>query len=382
MDIFAKLSDVSEDDLHPKFKFLRDEPYYSRAKSIVESWAKDFYDRDNKIIKEFQTTFHSAFWEFYLHSVFKKIGVSLNVDHNRPDFITDGTNKYYIEAVVSEIKDGGRPEIERTLDDQFSMLYPIENEIVFSEIIDEAIVRHSNSIDSKLKKYTGYSYFDKKKEKEKWIKGYKECDWVDTKKPYLIALSSYDQVNYGKEYIYSMMALLYGYYFSPETKTYSQKKSIKKPGTDADISLGMFYEEKMKDVSAIIFTNTLTLGKLSSLSKSLLDDFAYVINIRYDYNPPHFKVHEVSNNHPEDLLDGLYIFKNPNANVQFDSSQFREHHVLEVSLDDRGFAFEGRPPIVSRYCFPSILINESHKEIIKSIAASKYNNAVAYDILD
>lgn len=378
MDIFSKLSDVSEEALHPKFKFLRDELYYSKAKAVVESWAKDFHDRDKKIIKEFQTTFHSAFWEFYLHAVFKKIGVSLNIDHNRPDFITEGTNKFYIEAVVSEIKDEGRPEIERTLDDQFSMLYPIENEIIFSEIIDEAIVRHSNSIGGKLNKYTGY--FDKKK--NKWIKGYKECDWVDTKKPYLIALSSYDQINYGKEYIYSMMALLYGYYFSPETQEYSQKKSIKKPGTDSDISLGIFYEERMKDVSAIIFTNTLTLGKLSSLSKSLLDDSAYVINVRYDYTPPHFKVHEVTSNHPEDLLDGLYIFKNPNANVPFDSSQFREHQVLEISLDDYGFAFEGRPPIVSRYCFPSMLLKASHKEIIKSVAASRYNDTIAYDIID
>lgn len=372
MDVFKKIIEVSEDELHPKFNLLRNDPYYFGAKSIIESWTKDFHDRDNKIAIEFQKTFHSSFWEFYLHAVFKELGLSLNETKNRPDFIVDGENGFYVEAVVSEIKQGGKPESERTLDDQLSMLSPIESDIEFSELIDEAIVRHSNSITTKLEKYTGYT--DKK---GKWIAGYKECEWVEIDKPYLIALSSYDQINYGKEYIYSMLALLYGLYYSPDNDSYTKRTSINKPGTNATISLGIFNEEKFKDVSAIIFTNTLTLGKLSSLSKSIQPDMAHVINVRYDYEPPHYKIHEVEIDHPEHLLDGLYVFHNPNAKVKFDHNAIKDNHIFEVSLDHKGLAMEGaRRPIVSRYCSP---FGHMYRELIKSAAAGNYNKTVAHE---
>lgn len=372
MDVFTQVDGVLDEELHPKFKLLRDSSYYIGGKAIIESWTSDFHDRDNKIVTEFQKNFHSAFWEFYLHAVFKEIGVKSSDKYNRPDFIVEGDAGYYVEAVVSEIKNGGAPESKRTPGDHFNMLLPIKTDAEFSELIDEAIVRHSNSINEKLNKYTGY--FNKK---VKWIPGYRECAWVSTEKPFVIALASYDQVNYGKEYIYSMLALLFGWYYSPESKSFTIKSSVTKPGTTAPIDLGIFNVERMSNVSAVIFSNTLTLGKMSSLSKSTQMDPAHVINVRYDYEPPHYKIQEVNEGHPEHLLDGLYVFHNPNAKVKFDCFELKDNHVLEISLVDGAIAIEGeRRPIVARYCSP---LGHIYNQLLMSTAASEFNEAIAYE---
>ncbi len=117
MNVFHKINGLPEHKLHAKFKLLRDEPYYAGAREIIEEWTKDFYDRDNKIAIEFQTTFHSSFWEFYLHAVFQRLRLNVNENYNRPDFIIDGEHGFYVEAVVSEIKQEGVPESERSTDD-------------------------------------------------------------------------------------------------------------------------------------------------------------------------------------------------------------------------------------------------------------------------
>ncbi|WP_232925945.1 hypothetical protein, partial [Pseudomonas syringae] len=38
-----------------------------------------FPDRNNKFVKEFQTTFNSIFWEVYLYMAFREYGFSLDM---------------------------------------------------------------------------------------------------------------------------------------------------------------------------------------------------------------------------------------------------------------------------------------------------------------
>lgn len=375
MDIFKIITELDDDELHPKYKFLRDEYYYINAKSIVKDWVSGFVDRDQKIVKEFQTTFHSSFWEFYLHAVFKELGWVVDYKNNRPDFIITAPDEMYIEAVVSEIKEGGVPESERTPEQPLEALSPISTREEFSSIIDEAIVRHSNSILSKHKKYTGYETSKKKH------KGYKDCDWVNEDKPFVIALASYDQISYGREYIYSMMALLYNYYYCPETEAYYKIGSIKKPGTNSDIKLGLFTDDSLEDVSAIIFCNTLTLGKLSSLSKSKGYDPSYVINIRHDMDPPHYKIHEVNEDAPEQLLDGLYVFHNPHAKNKIssiDNTGILQYSMVNGKVEAKGAHF----PLVARHCQPCMFVpTQELKELFKGTAASTYNKTDAFEMV-
>lgn len=358
MDVFSKLNKLDDSKLHPKFKVLRDEFFYRGAKSVVEEFSKGFVDRDNKFVREFQTTFHSSLWELYLNAIFKYFKLEIDYSYSRPDFIIKNENTFYVEAVVSQIKKGGVDESNRTLVDQLKMLQPISSRKEFTEIIDEAISRHSNSIISKLKKYDDY----------------KLCEWVDESKPYVVALASYDQINYGKEYHYSMLALLYGLYYCPESKRFNKLSTIKKPDTDADLPLGFFLDEKYKNISAIIFSCTLSLGKLSSLNKSKCIDPNFIINIRQDDEIPFYKIHVVSENNPEDLADGLFVFHNPFAKNKLPYDTFDKSNVMQYRYEKNKLTTEGyQTPLVARYATPNALTPEPLKKIIIQTAFSNYN---------
>lgn len=338
LDLFKTIQELDEKSLHPKFKFLRDNPLLIGERNVLINWTDGFIDRDNKIIKEFQTTFHSSFWEFYLFRVFKELDFEIDFTKDRPDFIINSPERIFIEAVVSNIKKEGRDEETRNSDDVSSMLVPPHKQSDFYEVLDEAIVRNSNAILAKSAKYI-----------DKYIK----CDWVEEENPFVIALSSFDQVNYGREYIYPMLALLYGRYFNPKSDSYDFKESILKPGTTSSIPLGLFNDKSFNHISAIIFSCTVTLGKLTSLSISNgVSDIQTnsVINIRHDYEYPYYKPQVVSDDNPEYLSDSLFIFHNPFAKNKLNPKIFKNSNVIQViSKKDGHVSFEGEnTPIYSR----------------------------------
>lgn len=337
LDLFTQI--VKDNKLHPKFKIF-EELLLTGEQEILNDWIDGFIDRDNKIVKEFQSTFHSAFWEFYLFAVFKESGFEIDFNHNRPDFIVKSP-KLYIEAVVSNIKNAGSQEENRTMEDILSMIEPAHLQQNFDKNIREAITRYSNSIQSKDKKYEDYSNDAKLK--------------FDKDIPYIIALSGYEQINYGNNFYYPMMALLYGLYYDNINDEYTKKNFIIKPDTnDIDIPIGLFLDDSKSHISAIIFSCTVTLGKVTSLAisqnKSKLKTNS-VLCIRHDMEPPHFKTQIISPSSPEYLSDGLFIFHNPFAKNPLDKELFNKTNAVHISLDIKNgrIIFDGNNlPIVSR----------------------------------
>lgn len=337
IDLFESRNDIAADALHRKFKLLKNEPLLYLERDVLMNWANGFADRDGKLVKEFQTTFHSSLWELYLFAVLKERGLSVDFSKNRPDFIVSGADEFYMEAVVSEIKKDGRGEITRNQDDVFSMLEPIHKDENFHILIDEAITRHSNSILSKHKKY---------------VKEYVKCDWVKENIPFVVALGSYDQVNYGREFHYSMMALLYGLRFNPHEQEYVKEEKIIKPDTTSEIPIGIFTDKNYAEVSAIVFSCTLTMGKLTSLaiSESPLHPTNFVLNVRHDNDHPFYKVQVVSQEVPEELTDGLFVFHNPNAKNPLSKSVFEGSNTIQVSVVGNAINFSGENlPLVARF---------------------------------
>lgn len=142
LNLFQKFRDVDESKWHPKFRnFITLGLQVLGEKSILNDWTEGFIDRDKKIVKEFQTSFHSSFWEFYLYALFKSAGFKLDQAHNRPDFIIKYPAEIYVEAVVANIKDGGKKEDERSLHDYMSMFTPPYMQPDFYEVLDESIIR-------------------------------------------------------------------------------------------------------------------------------------------------------------------------------------------------------------------------------------------------
>ncbi|MBI0552748.1 hypothetical protein [Pectobacterium parmentieri] len=359
---------------HKKFLMLKDEVYYYKARQKFESLVDGFYDRDKKFQIEFQTTFHSSFWEVFIHALLKEQGFKIKEKYARPDFIVEFPEKMYIEVVVSNIKDDGNKEDERTISDVFNNLKRFDNDEAFSKFINESIIRNSSAIDTKLKKYRNE---------------YVECDWIDKDVPFIIALSSYNQINYGKESIFSMFALLYGLYFSPEKDEYSIKDSVvkrKSNGDEVDIPLGIFKNEHFSDVSAIIFSPTTTLGKLSALSKSDGHDPAFVMNVRYNHEG-NYLIHNVSPDHPESIYDGIYIFHNPLAKNKIKNHGVFDNKIIQFNLDENDYShvFQENTlnlPIMARFCHPEILLTENDKLALNMDAAASYNRVELSEVVN
>lgn len=331
LNLFKKSNKVKEEKLHKKYKVLRDNPLLLREREILENWTEKFVDRDNKIVEEFQKSFHSSFWEFYLYAVFSELGFKIDFSKKAPDFVVFSPCKILIEAVISNIKDDGRKEDTRTAEDFVSMMTPPHQQPDFFEVLDEAIVRHSNAILKKEKKYIEYK--------------------TDDNEPYIIALSSYSQINYGREYIYPMMALLYGRYYDPLMGVYNFRTSIKKPNSNADIPIGLFTDSKFENISAVIFSCTTTMGKLTALANSTdnPNPINHVLNIRHDFEEPFYIPQHVSPNNPEYLSDGLFIFHNPFAKNKVDKSIFQKTNATQIFIHDNGFHAEGgHLPIYAR----------------------------------
>lgn len=346
MEIFEL--QIDKNKLHQKFRIIKDCLAYTGEQEVLKDWIKGFIDRDNKIVKEFQENFHSSFWEFYLFAVFKEAGFEVDFTKNRPDFIIKTPLKLYIEAVVANIKLDGIKEEERTLDDILSMLQPVHLDEKFNDKLSESVTRYFNSIQYKYKKYNGYY------EKSKYKKGYIDDDDFDKDTPYIIALSGYEQINYGNNFYYAMFALLYGLFYDNLNDKYEKKEYILKPGTDSKLEIGLFLNDQMKELSAIIFSSTVTLGKLTSLAisqdKSPLKTNA-VLCIRHDIEPPYFKPQLVSQDNPEYLSDGLFIFHNPFAKNKLPNDSFKNTNAINIYFDieKEHKIFEGNNlPIVSR----------------------------------
>lgn len=344
MDLFEPIKKVSEDQWHTKFKLLKEDPCGEGERAILQQWVDGLVDRDYKMVQEFQKTFHASYWEFYLFACFKKAGFVLEQSHNRPDFMIKAPYEVNVEAVVANIKSQGRPESNRGMEDLMDMFIPPKNQEDFYQIQHEAIVRQSNAITSKMKKY----------ESE-----YSKCDWIKEDVPFVIAMSSYSQINYGREFIYPMMTLLYGMYYVPGEDNYASVSEVEKPGTDSTIPVGLFNSDKYSGISAILYSCTTTLGKLTALAKSEgYFSMNEVYNLRRDYEDTKipYKLQHVGVDSPELLTDGLFLFHNPYAKNKLDIRCFEDTSVTQFFWQgDKLVHTSNTYPIVCRLNFSKYL---------------------------
>lgn len=318
--------------LHPKFQILQSLP---SEQSILEEWVKGFTDRDGKFVTEFQSTFHSTLFEIYLYAVLKSQRMTIDLTHSRPDFLVTDPSPIVIEAVTAGIKKGGRPESDRGLDDILSMFTPPWKNPEFDTSVDEGIVRYSNAICKKALKYKD---------------SYSKLPWVSLQAPYVIAMGSFAQVNFGSEFHWAIVPLLFGRKFDVIDRCFKKAETVKKDGNGPPIDLNLFAKEEFRHVSAVLFTCTLTLGKLCSMSISAGNpSMNQVLLLRLDNEPPLFKMQAISPDTPEDLFDGLFVLHNPNAEFPLPASFFADTTAIHIRQVEDGLTFEGgNLPVVAR----------------------------------
>ena len=100
MDLFKDL--IPKEKQHPNFRVIASSEIFEHERTVLRDWAEGFTDRDNKFVKEFQTTFNSSFWELYVFACFKKLAFACDFSYDSPDFVLSSPSGALVaEAVIA-----------------------------------------------------------------------------------------------------------------------------------------------------------------------------------------------------------------------------------------------------------------------------------------
>jgi len=330
MNLFAPV--VAPERFHKNFASVL-VPFREAERLLLELWADGFVDRDGKLVEEFQTTFNSSFWEIYLYAVFKQYGFTIEWSHATPDFtVSSHICDFVVEATTANSAQGKPNEWDKTFSQE-----ELESLRRFKDLNTEAIIRLSNAIVGKTRKYrTTYRSLPH-------VKG----------KPFVIAVAPFEQPHFNHQHDRPIRALLYDHYvdedaylddpaaFPEGPPSRSLGYVTKDNGTE--IELGFFNDPATSEVSAVVFSCLATWGKLSAMSDNPATDT--IVNSVWATPPrgaPEKRVCERSE-HVESVSDGLQVFHNPFASRPLPPEVFRAPRVVQHYIDrETGeWAYEG-----------------------------------------
>jgi hypothetical protein len=317
---------VPPEEWHPNFEGLWKErnPW---NECVIADWAMGFQDRDHKFVKEFQTTFNSSFWELYLFACLKQVGFSVDFKYHAPDFVALRENDVVcIEAVIASHAEGTLPEWDKETKLK-------TEEVDRKRLIETAIPRLSNALASKYKLYRD---------------NYSKLEHVK-KHPFIIAIAPFDQPLAFLQTEQAIRNVLYQYDIPIYKNVPEENRRIifgheyvefftKPNGTK--IELGFFLDDRMKEVSAVIFSNTATWGKVRAMSA---DPNPNILFGSKRFNEAGLQARQQmvrKRDYHESLLDGVHVFVNPHAETPLPASMFNWPDVVYHSMGDDGIPID------------------------------------------
>jgi hypothetical protein len=328
MDLFDPI--VPSNRQHPNFQqaLLR---LGGGELDVVKAWAEGFEDRDGKLVKEFQTTFNSTFWEVYLHGLFKDYGHAIDWSHARPDFwLKTQHGEVLVEAVTANAAQ--HAHVEWSPKNGFDKDIANKN---FWPLNREAIIRLSNALTFKSGKYADE---------------YRELPHV-ADKPFVVAVAPFEQPYFQHQYDRPIRALLYDIYVD-ETAYYKNPAAYPDGPPDINlgsvtknngskIDLGIFLDDRWNHVSAVLFSCVGTWGKTIAMSNKSQLGFIESMWGMGEQGRPTRRMAPIGVP-SEGISDGIQIFHNPRAKFPLPRAVFRRRGVVQHFKDDGGWAFEGK----------------------------------------
>jgi len=324
MNLFEPI--ISEIELNPALRAIlaRGNGYNM---DVINDWARGFFDRDGKFVKEFQTSFSSSLWELYIFAVLKRLGQHVDFSHQTPDFVISSNPQYVIEAVTANAKNG-----EPGAEESFRHGLPDD----LNEFNRKSCIRLSNAVSEKLKKYrTKYSSLAHVSDK-----------------PFVIALAPYDNPTFNLSCQRAVEMLLFGrvvdeqaFLASPhlsEIPTYEIDHLVKENGSA--VPIGIFNSDSCKEISAVIFSTCGTWGKVRAMSSDPSENVIFSTVRRNLSSTMPFVQTCKKSRYSESLLDGLKVYHNPYAVSTLDASIFRHRDVFQTyySNSEGGRIYEQR----------------------------------------
>ncbi|MGH1416270.1 MAG: hypothetical protein ACRBB0_22470 [Pelagimonas sp.] len=274
LDLFTPT--VAQSSLHPNFVWLIEEED-DALRNVLNDWAAGFIDRDGKFVAEFQRTFNSSWWELYLFAVLKSLNHAVDFSHHAPDFVIPDSG-FAVEATISAHAQDATPE-------WMKMMADITNHDDIEGRYIETMVRLSNSISAKFRKYQ---------------KSYSNLPHM-ADQSYVIAIQNFGTPDAHQLGDVAMQRLLYDV---------RHEKAFMKDGK-VSLPTGLFANEEMSDVSAIIYSTVATFGKARALSESKGDFVFQAVRIRNNHEL--IQVGGTIDTYKESLRDGMRVFHNPFA---------------------------------------------------------------------
>jgi hypothetical protein len=262
--------------LHPNFIRVVAETDDS-VRAVIRDWADGFVDRDGKFIGEFQRSFNSSWWELYLFAVVESLGIAVDFSYGAPDFVAPEVH-VAIEAVIASHAQGMTPEWEKTIRD-------LTQADAISARYIEAMVRLSNSLDAKVHRY-----------RDRYAALPHMSD-----KAYVIAIHNFGTPDAHQLGDVAMQRLLYDVW---------EEGSFLKDGR-VPLPTGLFLDDRLKEVSAVLYSSLATFGKARALSESEGQFVFHAIRIRNNVEP--IRIGAPKRDYSESLRDGLRLFHNPYA---------------------------------------------------------------------
>jgi hypothetical protein len=310
LDFFTPI--VPAADFHPAFRNLL-QNHFPFDRNIINHWADGFVDRDRKIVKEFQTSFDSSFWEIYLFAACKELGLKCDFTKSSPDFCVVSPEALSIEAVVSSNAKGA-PTVAEGKHSEF----PKD----LNEFNRQAMIRLLNSLQAKYGKF---------------INSYSKLEHVKDK-PFVIAIAPFDQPNFQLQGTRAIEAVLYRYYVDEESflkadggddRLLATNKEIVVKDTGTALPMGLFSDGRMSGLSAVIHSTSGTWSKVTAMSEDPDVIIEAVYENRRDggilyYQGPnsHYKEH---------LLDGLRVYHNPYADHPLNPELFPQDEIFQAT---------------------------------------------------
>lgn len=234
-----------------------------------------------------------------------------------PDFvITDSSCPCCIECVVAENATGQRPEHDVTIMDRLQNPEGPRRE----DVAHEASLRIANSLKSKCDHYKSH---------------YGLWDHV-AHRPFVLAVAPFEQPHFSIQRRDGIMNVLYA----------AKLDQVCKPNGTI-IPLGFFLDDRMAEISAVMFSNVATYGKVVALAKDV-DSIGGFFTARHG----HKELNSCSlEDYAETLLDGLFIFHNPYARYPLETQTFKEYGVAQLYNDgDRFVADVPHGYLLERSC--------------------------------
>lgn len=313
--------------MHPHFKYIMKNENIP-VRDVISCWASGFEDRDNKFNHEFQTTFNSSFWEIYLYQCFKDLKMDINFSKALPDFTaeTESRKIINIEAVTAN---HAHNSLTEWVGDELKC---------DSDFLNFSCIRILNAIDSKHKKFLN-AYI-----KLEHVKG----------KPFVIDVAPFEQAMFFMQNNEAINRVLYGQGIDKSNKFAEVETPTALKNGTIPLDLGVFTSSKYKEISAVIFSTTATIGKAITQTSMPCD-------VRCSrYHEKRGLIVEIKDNsmHFETHLDGLQVHHNPYAENKLPPEAFKSYEITHYHYDIGLKTIDNQQKsytIISRNTWPSSL---------------------------